>query len=87
MFQQHLGMWHQSDGTGASVEKPVNTPQGVQNTALHQNDPFTDTTPENHHAGFNPSALGLYGEGGGVYDFGGLQSRPGLNQICPHQLD
>jgi hypothetical protein len=37
MFQQHPGMRHQSDRTGNPVEKPVNTPQGVQNTAPHQN--------------------------------------------------
>ncbi|KAG1856163.1 hypothetical protein F4604DRAFT_1932027 [Suillus subluteus] len=77
MFQQHLGMQYRSDGAGVSAEKPINTLQGAQNM--------------NSHPGpLSLSTLGLYGEEGGVFDFGGQQpqpSDPGLNQMRAHQFD
>ncbi|KAG1735329.1 uncharacterized protein EDB91DRAFT_1083781 [Suillus paluster] len=105
MFQHTLSMQRRPDGAaGAPAEKPVGTAQGVQNINPHPvpssplvpNDPFIDTVPDNRHSGFNPSGLGLYGEGlggghsggHGMYDFGGSQQNgPGLNQMRSHQFD
>jgi hypothetical protein len=77
------------------AENPVSMPQGAQNMNSHPSplspvvpdNPFMDMASDNRH-GFNQSALSLYGERGGVFDFGGQQpqlSGPGLNQMCAHQ--
>ncbi|KAG1887339.1 hypothetical protein F4604DRAFT_1917157 [Suillus subluteus] len=80
MFQHPSSMQHHPEGA-APAEKSVSTAQGQ---------------PNNHHSGFNPSGLGLYGDGlsgghgggHGMYDFGGSQQNgPGLNQMYPHQFD
>lgn len=88
MFQHTLGMQRRPDvaTAGAPAEKPVGTAQGVQNTNPHPvpssplvpiNDPFMDTVPDNRHGGFNPSGLGLYGEGLGtsVHVHNGLKNK------------